>query len=306
MQDIRRKDSADLYEGFVLVNKGKVVDIFCPEIGKVIQINSTKRHQLIVGDSVGLSREDVPNIIMRHNRRNALIRLDDPMRHPIAANIDMAYVVLAPVPAPWDESIAQYLCYLYVLNIPCAFIINKIDLGQLSPSILSRLNYAQDILNCPVFKVSASSGEGLVALRQHLEQKTSIMIGPSGVGKSSLVQALLAEKNIVIGDLSAAQKGRHTTSVTQKYLIDQNNGWLIDSPGVRQCGLGSILKEEILLGFPDFQKYPCQFRNCNHIQSKGCGVQHALDEKILPAHRYEDYLFLCQKFSVAHRYERHF
>lgn len=156
--------------------------------------------------------------------------------------------------------IAQYITYLSILKIKPCFIVNKTDFSLPPSTVCERLTYVQKELNIPVFYGSAKQGTLIYELKMFLMQKRAIFVGPSGVGKSSLIQRLFPQETLQVGALSDADKGCHTTSVTQLYELS-NGTSVIDAPGVRQCDLGVITKEELKIGFPDFLKVQLNYHD---------------------------------------------
>ena len=110
---------------------------------------------------------------------------------------------------------------------------------------------------------------------------------------------MINNHEIRVGDLSSSAKGQHTTSVTQLYHISSTTS-LIDSPGIRQLAMEGLTLQELLTGFKDFSDQGCRFKDCDHVDSKGCAVFDALKQNIIPQHRYDDYLYLRKKFLADH------
>jgi ribosome biogenesis GTPase len=288
--------SGALIDGDVVCHRGKDYDVRSDnqEIYKVL---SSRRFAPVVGDRVILkmAADRTMTLVQIAPRRNELSRFDHHTRKSVAANIDYACVVVASKPIPWPEMVAQYITYLNILNISPCFIINKTDLGLPPESVCSRLKYLQEAIKLPVFYGSAYNGDLVAQLKLFLAGHRAIFIGPSGVGKSSLIQKFFPEELLKVGDLSQGNKGCHTTSVTQLYELRDGMA-VIDAPGIRQCALGEITREELKKGFVDFQNQGCRFKDCDHIRSAGCAILGGIAQDKQVKQRYEDYLFLGQKF----------
>lgn len=300
MQSVPLKTGALLCEGLVVCHRGKYFSVYLATQNIFINVSESRRFDPIVGDTVILQGDGYDKLHLTGicERSNALLRFDSYGRKPIASNIDWACVVIAVLPEAWPQLLAQYITYLKLLKIKPCFVINKTDLGEPDPAIKSRLTYLQRELEIPVFSGSSDRGDLIGQLLNFLSGKRAIFLGPSGAGKSSLTRGmlgLLSPKDLKIGELSQSDKGCHTTSVTQLYFLEQEIH-LIDSPGIRQCSLGDISLQELLIGFPDFQTQGCRFNNCDHIKSEGCAVIARCQTDADFQTRYEDYLFLKQKF----------
>lgn len=218
---------------------------------------------------------------------------------PLAANIDQMAIIMAPQPPPTLPLLDSYLVVAQLLNITPLIVFNKSDLLKRK----QRLEFESFLPNYEkigyqVLRVSATEARGLRTLQKSLRQKTSILVGQSGVGKSSLIQALLPDEQLRISGLSdKSGLGRHTTSQARLYHLP-SGGDLIDSPGVRRFKLWKISKQQLLRGFIDLQPYAsqCKFRDCTHTHEPECAILHALrEEKIHPC-RLESFHQLCDEF----------
>ena len=232
-------------------------------------------------------------------RRSVLIR---PARNgknrPVAANIDRIHVVFAIEPQCDFLLIDQYLAVCENRNIDAALIFNKIDLpgsDQLDEelAIYQRLGY-------PLFKVSAARNIGMEALKQALQGQVSLFAGQSGVGKSSLTNALIPDKQLKTNTVSATTRhGRHTTTAATLYHLP-DGGDLIDSPGVAIFGLAGLTEAQLAWGFREFQPLieQCRFHNCRHVLDKGCAVREAAAQGDIAMSRYQRYLKLREKMPT--------
>jgi ribosome biogenesis GTPase / thiamine phosphate phosphatase len=198
---------------------------------------------------------------------------------PVAANIDQVVIVCALVPKPNLYLIDRYLVATENLPARPLLVINKTDLmDETSEHIVNDINAIYGGIGYRVIETSATRMNGLDELQCELSGKTSILVGLSGVGKSSLIKDLLPEIDIRIGEISvASQEGKHTTTVSSLYLMPEG-GKLIDSPGVRDFTPVNLVREEILKGFIELTPYRgrCKFANCTHDHEPGCAIKDAL------------------------------
>jgi ribosome biogenesis GTPase len=197
---------------------------------------------------------------------------------PLAANIDLLIVVVAPEPPPTGFLIDQYLVAAERMGVQSMLVCNKTDL--LAPDVRAEFFAAlarYGDIGYPLVPLSLKQSVALAPIFERIGTGTAILVGQSGVGKSSLIQALLPDRSVQIGALSRATGlGRHTTSAATCYRLD-SGGRLIDSPGVRSFRLGPIAHSELEQGFRELRPYigHCRFSNCRHQHEPGCAVQAA-------------------------------
>ena len=247
----------------------------------------------VCGDRVEIEHGDtesavVSGILPRANefmRANARLQ-----KQVIAANLDQVLIVVAPRPEPSRDLVERYLVAVHSLGIQPVLLLNKVELmprqeyDQAGP--LGRLDEYRE-LGYPVIETSCKGPPGIDALRPALEDRTSILVGQSGVGKSSLVNALLPDLELQTGALSRATgKGTHTTTTTIMYALPCS-GRLIDSPGVWEYGLWQMERRDLTGGFVEFHPFEgdCRFNDCSHSSEPGCAVLEAVAEGQLPRSR---------------------
>ncbi len=222
---------------------------------------------------------------------------------PLAANVTQLGIVVAPAPAPSEYLIDQYLVAAETAGIRPLVVVNKSDLldDDARAGLETRLAVYRRI-GYPVIFVSATAQHGLDALVDRLKGETGILVGQSGVGKSSLIQALLPDRELQIGELSKATGfGRHTTSVTTSYHLP-GGGRLIDSPGVRSFRLGRIDRQTLEQGFREFRPFlgRCRFSDCRHREEPGCALKQAITEGEIDPRRFENYQHMAAQLPKNH------
>ncbi|MCW8934575.1 MAG: small ribosomal subunit biogenesis GTPase RsgA [Gammaproteobacteria bacterium] len=220
---------------------------------------------------------------------------------PMAANIDQIIIVSAVQPEPKPYLIDRYLIAAENLPATPIILINKIDLldDKNKDNITKLVNDYQNI-GYKVITSSKVTDSGFDDLLETLQSHTSIFVGLSGVGKSSLINHLMPELNIRVGELSAASgEGTHTTTSSTLYTLPCG-GILIDSPGVRDFGLWNSTAEDILHGYIEFKKYigHCKFSNCSHQHEPGCAIQQALKDGEISQLRFNSYLKTIKDYTT--------
>ncbi|MCW2257326.1 ribosome biogenesis GTPase [Providencia alcalifaciens] len=230
-----------------------------------------------------------------HERHSVLTRPDyyDGLK-PIAANIDQIVVVSAILPELSLNIIDRYLVACETLGVKPIIVLNKIDLlDEENREWVSELMTIYSEIGYQVLEVSGQTNEGMEALTNALVGKISVFVGQSGVGKSSLLNGLLPNKEhaILVNDVSDnSGLGQHTTTTSRLYHFPQG-GDVIDSPGVREFGLWHLSTEQVTQGFVEFREYlgGCKFRDCKHIDDPGCILREAVDEGKIAESRFENY-----------------
>jgi ribosome biogenesis GTPase len=207
---------------------------------------------------------------------------------PVVANITQVVVVIAPLPAPDFFIVDRYLCAATAAGLVGTVAVNKSDLE--SGAVAAEEIAAFAAAGYGSFACSARTASGLDALNAALGGAVSVLVGQSGVGKSSLVAALLPDADIATGDLVRKEEGRHTTTASRAYRL-ASGGLLIDSPGVRDFAPAIDQLDVRTLGFPEVAQRAsaCRFLDCRHMQEPDCAVIGAVESGEFSARRYESY-----------------
>lgn len=291
----QEKSHAPEQLGLVISYYGRSVSVETPD-GRVVACHLRRNQELpVVGDEVGWQPEanDGTGIVTRIlPRRSVLARADARGRSkPIAANIDELVIVMAPPPVFSPYLVDHYLVAAELLNIKPILVINKADL--LNEAAQQSLEATLDIYRHIPYQVvlsSIRSDGGLQDISAALRGKRGVLVGPSGVGKSSLITALGSKEEAKAGDVSPKGAGKHTTTATRFYHLECG-GSLIDSPGVREFHLWPITKAEVLTGFRELNGHlaGCRFRDCTHAVEPGCAVQQAVADGKISPERFKSY-----------------
>jgi ribosome biogenesis GTPase len=214
----------------------------------------------------------------------------------IVANADMIVPVFAVAnPAPKWGLLDRYLVSAEAAELPSLIVINKIDLAWKNPSFEGEIEIYRRI-GYPVLAVSAATGEGVDELRQALQGKQSVLVGKSGVGKTSLLNAIQPGLGLRVQAVSRGEigKGRHTTTHLEMFELDFG-GTLVDTPGVREFGLWDVSAEDLAYLFPEMAEYVgrCKFGlSCQHDREPGCAVRKAVVAGAVSPYRYQSYMNL--------------
>jgi ribosome biogenesis GTPase len=296
MQGLVIKSTGSWYE--VQTDEGRLIK--CRIKGKFRTLDIKTTNPVAVGDRVTVEPEpdqETGLITELEPRKNYIIRKSvnlSKQAQIIAANLDQAFLIVTLAsPRTSLGFIDRFLVTAEAYDIPAKLIFNKLDLFSAEGlEILSQYQSIYEQAGYPCYSVSALKATNLDQLRELLKDKVTLVSGHSGVGKSTLINALLPGYELKTGDISDwSDKGKHTTTFAEMFKLPFG-GYLIDTPGIRELGVFDIEKQELGRLFPEIRKLmdDCRFNNCRHINEPGCAVLEALEEGELEPSRYDSYL----------------
>jgi ribosome biogenesis GTPase / thiamine phosphate phosphatase len=275
-------------------------------------VNTKSTNPIAVGDWVDvlMAEEGSGTIVHLHDRKNYIIRRSTKLSkqtHILAANLDCAYV-MATLAEPRTSTgfIDRFLVTAEAYSIPASVIFNKKDL--LDEAAMEYVEVLLDLyrnLGYTTHFISVETNEGLDELRDQLIGKVNLLSGHSGVGKSTLINALNPELHQRTGEISRAHsKGMHTTTFAEM-LEMANGGFIIDTPGIKELGIVNMEKNELSHFFPEMRARfgQCKYHGCLHDQEPGCAVRDAVEEGILAVTRYECYLQILNGEELKKEFE---
>nr|WP_298373570.1 small ribosomal subunit biogenesis GTPase RsgA [uncultured Halomonas sp.] len=257
---------------------------------------------LVTGDRViWREAQDGSGVIVARDSRDNVLERPDPYHQlkPVAANIDQILIVFAVEPAPFANLIDRYLVAAEATGITPALVLNKIDLLPEDGGELGALLNHYERLGYAVVRATTQRDDGLDALHERLTDRTSVFVGQSGVGKSSLIDRLLPDEALRIGALSEdSRKGTHTTTTARLYALP-GGGELIDSPGIREFGLVHLDEQQVAEGFIEFRDLlgHCRFRDCRHRNEPGCALIDAVERGSVSQQRFASYRRILESLT---------
>jgi ribosome biogenesis GTPase len=276
---------------------GQVVAVFgrryeIESAGQLLDcVSRGKKHEVACGDQVEVKGTGPGQAVIEKllPRTSYLERADAFKRKAIAANCDLVLILVAAEPWFSDEFVTRVLLLAHAAGIPALIALNKIDLPG-ADQARERLQVFKDV-GIEVVEISAKGRHqaGCGALLPHLAGKCTVLVGQSGMGKSSLVNALIPDAQARMGELSEALgTGKHTTTFSRLYRIDAQST-LIDCPGMQEVGIHNLDFAQLVDGFSEFAPYlgHCRFSNCRHDREPDCALQGALAKGRINARRYE-------------------
>ncbi|MBF0546839.1 MAG: ribosome small subunit-dependent GTPase A [Candidatus Riflebacteria bacterium] len=268
----------------------------------------TQKTDVSVGDLVSIIRNNPENGIITSvgNRKTCLSRPDPQnpnIQRVMAANVDIAIILVSFRDPPFRPGLVdRFLISLAESAIPAVLVVNKIDLIEELPERKLELVKLEPYNNIgiPIFQISARTGEGIQALMEQLNGKLCVVIGHSGVGKSSFINCLNPRKTLSTNGIRESdRKGRHTTSSAE--LLETESGVrIIDTPGIREFGLWNMSQSVVCKGFTEFNAFSdkCRFGDCTHTHEENCGVKEAVRQSKIHPLRYRSYCRILKSEEV--------
>lgn len=283
----------------VLMEDKKIVE--CGIKGKFRISGIKTTNPIAVGDNVAFEMEvDGRGVIHKvEERKNYIIRKSinlSKQSHIIAANVDQAFLIVTlAFPRTSAGFIDRFLLTAEAYHIPTRIIFNKVDLFEEDVKAMQELDAFIAVytkIGYPCYKVSAIKNKAIDVLKQLTKDKITLVSGHSGVGKSTLVNAMDSNLDLRVGEISDSHnKGKHTTTFAEMHPLTYG-GFIIDTPGIKELGLVDMEKEEISGYFPEMRalKNECKFNNCVHINEPKCAVIEAVEKGEIARSRYNSYL----------------
>lgn len=254
----------------------------------------------LVGDNVEIDiideKELTGNIINILPRKNSIIR-------PACANVDQALIIFAITkPNPNYNLLDRFLISMNRENIPTVICFNKKDIA--TDKEMEELRKSYEGCGCIVIFSSGTNNEGLDLIKSTLKGKTTVIAGPSGVGKSTIVNALHPDASMETGEISRKiERGKHTTRHSQLFALS-NDTFIMDTPGFTSLYLSDIDKEDLWKYYTEFAEYEvnCKYALCSHISEPVCGIKTAVEEGTISKIRYENYKVLYEELKQKKQY----
>jgi ribosome biogenesis GTPase len=286
-----------LLEGLVVAAYGKRYGVELNDDRQISCVTRGKKNDLACGDQVQIKLTDTnEGVVEKFLPRTSLLYRSNAYRSKmLAANVTQIVIVLATTPSFYEELLNRCLIAAEAAGIRALIVLNKCDLAD-STGALKLLQRYTD-LGYQVLPLSAK--QDVLPLRQWLQGNTSVLVGQSGMGKSTIVNALLPDLNVRTREVSEVlDSGKHTTTAAHLYHLDDNSH-LIDSPGLQEFGLNHLSAEQLERAFVEFRPYlgKCRFSNCRHLKEPDCAISQAVVDGKVSSERLAYYQDLLREIS---------
>ena len=294
--------TAELDIARVVASHGRHVVLETPEGRRLIGHPRGKKSECVVGDLVRWQPSGGEGVVEHiEPRRNLLFRQDEWRTKSFAANLDRLLILVAGEPMFGESQLARALIAAEDADIPATVLLNKIDLPAADAARERLQPYRR--MGVPVVEAALKARPDVARalLAPLLAEGATLVLGPSGTGKSTLINLMVRDAQAQVGEISAAlQSGRHTTTTTTWYWLDASRrGALIDSPGFQEFGLRHLDAQRLPGLMPDLREHvgECRFYNCTHREEPGCGVRAAVERGEIAPSRYRIYLEILDELT---------
>ena len=294
-------------KGVVIATRGRLFEVITEsgnklscEVRQKVKTEADATTPVAVGDNVLISPSHEGSAIIEKvlERKTAFFRPavgQETIKQVIAANLDkLAIVSSIASPKLKTGLIDRFLISAQKGNLEPFIIINKIDLPR--PKEFDTIISVYKSLGIETFPTSCESGEGIEDLKESMQMSRTVLVGHSGVGKSSIINQLVPGLDLKTATISkATDRGKHTTAHIELFELP-SGGFLADSPGLKVMGIWDVEKAELQYYYPEFERYngTCRFKNCVHIHEPDCAVKQALEKGEIENFRYENYLSILE------------
>lgn len=286
-----------LINGLVIASYGKRYGVELEDGTELSCVTRGKKTDLACGDRVKIKLTG-PNegVVEQLEARSSLLYRSNSFRSKmLAANVSQAVIVLATQPSFYEELLARCLVAVEAAGIKAVIVLNKCDLGNTDEALGKLQHYAA--LGYTIQPLSAR--ENIEPLKQWLRGETSVLVGQSGMGKSTIINVLLPGQQVRTQEVSSVlDSGKHTTTAAHLYHLDAESQ-LIDSPGLQEFGLHHLNADQLELTFVEFRPYlgKCRFNNCRHLKEPDCAIQGAVAKGAIQAQRLAYYQQFLQEIT---------
>jgi ribosome biogenesis GTPase len=292
-----------LHHGLVVGNFGRRYLVELSDAEVLTCVPRGKRSSLACGDRVEVARTSPgEGVVEAVDPRSTLLYRSDQFRQKlVAANVTQVVIVLAVVPSFYEELLNRCLVAAEHQRLSCLIVLNKFDLATEESTAMDQLKLYTDL----GYRVAPLSAKRDVSpLRAALAGHTSVLVGQSGMGKSTIINALIPGTNAATSHVSAAlDSGRHTTTHARLYHLDEKSH-LIDSPGMQEFGLHHLTEQDVAGAFPEFRPLNgrCRFHNCRHLVEPGCALAQAVEDGTVDMRRLDAYRKLAREIESGKRF----